>query len=419
VGAARDHIDALDRLPAYRIVASTRRHRTQYNTGARTSDRSIVTDRAAPQSADEAENRYLDLALACDQAIIVCASSRIALVNDAAVGLLGATQPGQLVGRELAEFLPVETNPGEPGNAALHRYAPVQLKRLDDTSLDVAIARMRCRFNGQDGVQIVVRDAERHRSLQRQVQFLTRHDTLTEMPNRTEFRDRLIGAMARARRNGRLVAVMLVNLDRFSAVNAKFGHDAGDQVLQAVALRLQNSIRKSDSAARVGGDEFALILEGLEQREQAAVVANRVLANLKAPLDIAGFTGEITASAGVAASPADANELDPLLRMTDIAMYAAKEAGRGTFRFYFPELEAMSQRDQLRRRQTAELMSKLTDREREVMDVLVEGNSNKAIAYLLGASPRTIENHRARVMAKMQADSLPDLVRMVLDLKRG
>jgi diguanylate cyclase (GGDEF)-like protein len=358
------------------------------------------------------------LALACDQPVIVCAGSKIALVNDAAIGLLGATKADPLVGRDLAEFVPLQPEAGDAGIGSTP-YVPARIKRLDDTSLDVAMTRMRCRFNGQDAVQILVRDPERQRSLERQVQFLARHDILTEKPNRTEIRDRLICEMARARRSARQVAVMFLNLDRFSAVNAKSGQEAGDQVLQAVAARLQNSIRKSDSAARVGGDEFALILEGLEEREQAAVVANRVLANLKAPLKIGGVIVEITASAGIASCPADADQLDPLLRMTDIAMYAAKEGGRATFRFYFPELEAMSHRDRLRRQQTAERMSTLTEREREVMDVLVEGNSNKAIAYLLGASPRTIENHRARVMAKMQADSLPDLVRMVLDLKRG
>jgi diguanylate cyclase (GGDEF)-like protein len=367
----------------------------------------------------DAEGRYRDLALACDQAVILSTDGTIAFVNEAAVGLFGAVQPAQLIDRALADFVVISAADAADDDAtAAARYVDAEIRRLDDATVAVSLAQMPCRFNGRAALQIVVRDLAGRRQLERQVQFLARHDVLTEIPNRTEFRDRLDGAIARARRNARQVAVMLLNLDGFKSVNTRFGPDAGDAVLQAVAVRLKEAIRKADSVARVAGDEFGLILEAIDQREQAAVVANRVLTRLKEPIDAAGHKVEITASAGVAAFPSDAEDLDSLLRMTDVAMYAAKDGGRGTFRFYFPELEAMSQRDASRREQTAVRMATLTDREREVMDVLVEGNSNKSIAYLLGASPRTIENHRARVMEKMQADSLPDLVRMVLELKQ-
>ena len=281
------------------------------------------------------------------------------------------------------------------------------------------MALIPCRYDGQASTQIIMRDISERRRLEGRLQFLVQHDILTELPNRAEFRDRLLGAIARARRAGCQVAVMLINLDHFKAINAKHGSETGDLVLREVAHRLKSSIRQADSVARVAGDEFGLILEAIDQREQAAVVANRVLANLKASFDAGGVQIEISGSAGIAAFPSDARDIDTLLRLSDVAMYAAKEGGRGTFRFYFPELEAMTRRDEARREQTAKRITKLTEREREVMDVLVEGNSNKAIAYLLGASPRTIENHRAKVMEKMQADSLPDLVRMVLDWKQG
>ena len=145
---------------------------------------------------------------------------------------------------------------------------------------------------------------------------------------------------------------MLINLDHFKAINARHGSETGDLVLREVANRLKSSIRQAiggpRSRRRVRPD-----LEAIDQREQAAVVANRVLANLKASFDAGGVQIEISGSAGIAAYPSDARDIDTLLRLSDVAMYAAKEGGRGTFRFYFPELEAMTRRDEVRREQTA------------------------------------------------------------------
>jgi diguanylate cyclase (GGDEF)-like protein len=358
--------------------------------------------------------------MACDQAIIVSVASTVEFANDAAVGLLGATQVAQVVGRPVADFFALPTNDEErrKGSGAAHS-SDIKVKRLDEAIVSVSMAQIPCRYDGQAALQILMRDIVERRKLEGQLQFLAQHDILTELPNRTEFRDRMVGAIARAQRNTRQVAVMLINLDHFKAVNAKHGAETGDLVLREVALRLKNCIRLADSVARLAGDEFGLILEAIDQREQTAVVANRVLANLKVPIDAGHVRIEISASAGVAAFPSDARDIDNLLRMADVAMYAAKDGGRGTFRYYFPELETITHRDDARRGQTAKRLASLTEREREVLELLVEGNSNKAIANLLGASPRTIENHRAKVMEKMEADSLPDLVRMVLDLNQG
>lgn len=367
----------------------------------------------------DAEARYRDLAMACDQPLAVVAESTVVVANDAAVGLLGATQPAQVLGRPAADFFVLPANLKERRAGGGHAdYSETKVKRLDGAAVAVSMALISCRYAGQAALQLLIRDIGERRKLEGRLQFLVQHDMLTELPNRTEFRDRMVGAIARAQRASRQVAVMLINLDGFKAVNGKHGTETGDMVLREVALRLKNCIRQADSVARLAGDEFGLILEAIDQREQTAVVANRVLASLKLPIEAGHVKVEISASAGIAAFPSDARDLDALLRMTDVAMYAAKEGGRGTFRFYFPEQETISRRDDARREQTSKRLDSLTEREREVLDVLIEGNSNKAIAYLLGASPRTIENHRAKVMEKMQADSLPDLVRMVLDLNQ-
>lgn len=366
---------------------------------------------SADALAQESDARYLDFVMACDQGALVCVGSMVIIANDTAVGLLGALSADEIIGRPIADFFAPPNDRRVGGELA---YMDVPALRRDGTTVQLKVAQLACRYRGDDAIQILLRSASQSRLLESRVQFLLQHDILTELPNRTGFRDHLVGAIARAQRNARRCAVMLFNVDHFSVINKQHGVEAGDIVLREVARRLKSSIRLADSAARIGSDGFGLILEALDQREQAAVVANRAIVALKAPIDIGSISIEVSCSAGVAGYPDDAPDIDSLLRMADVALLAAKDSGRGTFRFYFPEFEAMTHRDELRRSEIDKRIESLTAREREVMDVLMDGNSNKAIAYLLGASPRTIENHRAKVMAKLSAESLPDLVRMVM-----
>ncbi len=244
---------------------------------------------------------------------------------------------------------------------------------------------------------------------------LAQYDILTELPNRSQFHDRLIGAMARSARHNQVVGIMLLNVDSFKAVNFKHGYDNGDIVLKQVAARLKQCTRKSDTVARLGGDEFAVILEGLTGKEGAVVPAQRALEVLSQPMLIDGVEITITATIGIALYPQDVPDLDGLLRTADAAMCDAKDHERNNFRFYSPELDFRTQRDALRHAEIEQKLARLTPREREVLNILISGKANKMIAYLLGASTRTIENHRAHIMEKMQANSLAELVRMVLD----
>ena len=241
------------------------------------------------------------------------------------------------------------------------------------------------------------------------------YDALTELPNRGQFLDRLAGAVARATRNGQILGLMLLNIDSFKAVNFKHGHRCGDLVLKQVAERLKLCTRKSDTLARLGGDEFAVILEGLASKDVAPVPAQRAIEALSGPLAAGVDEIRITVTIGISVYPLDARDVDGLLRAADAAMCDAKDNQRHTYRLHSPELEVKTRRDELRRAEVRQKLARLTPREREVLDILVAGKANKMIAYLLGTSTRTIENHRASIMDKMQANSLPELVRMVLD----
>lgn len=263
-----------------------------------------------------------------------------------------------------------------------------------------------------------VKEQALRKRLESRLSYLAQYDVLTELPNRSQFRDHLDGALARATRNNQLLGLMFLGLDRFQKVNAMLGHGAGDFVLKQVAERLKQRVRKGDTVARLGGDEFSVILEGLAEKEAAAVAAQQQLESLACPIPLDGQEVRCTASIGITVFPVDGHNLDTLLRNADVAMYYAKERGRNNYQFYSPELDAHSRRDELRRAEIEQRLARLTRREREVLNLLIAGKATKMIAYLLGTSSRTIDIHRARVMDKMQADSLPELVRMVLDQRR-
>jgi len=267
--------------------------------------------------------------------------------------------------------------------------------------------------------QAPARAAGREASRQKQLEYWLGHfsqfDLLTDLPNRSQFIDRLEGAIARAVRLKALLGVMLLNLDHFKNVNSKYGLRFGDSVLKRMGERFRECTRTSDSIARLGGDEFSVILEALDSEDGATIAAQRMQAALAKPLEIEGREVTLTASAGVAFHPQHGATVDALLHHADVALSHAKEHGRGTCAFYTPELALVSRREEQRHRAALERLARLTRREREVLDILVAGNANKMIAYMLGTSTRTIENHRARIMDKMEARSLAELMRIVVD----
>lgn len=259
------------------------------------------------------------------------------------------------------------------------------------------------------------REGSRRKQLEYWLGHIAQFDLLTDLPNRSQFIDRLEGAIARAVRSKALLGVMLLNLDHFKSVNTTFGLRLGDAVLKHMGERFRQCTRTSDSIARLGGDEFSAILEGLESEDGATIAAERMRAALAKPLVIDDRELVVTATAGVAFYPQHGSTVDELLHHADLALSHAKERSRGRCALYSPELALVSRREEQRRSAALERLARLTRREREVLDILVAGNANKMIAYMLGTSTRTIENHRARIMDKMEARSLAELMRIVVD----
>ena len=191
------------------------------------------------------------------------------------------------------------------------------------------------------------RERERRHSVERnydqvRLNYLAQFDPLTGLANRSLLWDRLDHAIVRARREGGIVTLMFVDLDDFKAVNDQYGHGTGDALLKNVAERLEGTVRESDTVARLGGDEFTVVLEGQHRPEFAGTVAQNILEALAAPYRIGGREIFMTASIGIVVYPLDGDEVDDLVRDADIAMYAAKEAGRNNFQFFTPELRAQT-----------------------------------------------------------------------------
>jgi diguanylate cyclase (GGDEF)-like protein len=159
------------------------------------------------------------------------------------------------------------------------------------------------------------------------------HDSLTELPNRALLGDRLEHALAR-RRSDSLIALLFVDVDDFKLVNDAFGHGVGDTVLTAVARRLRGLIREGDTAARLSGDEFAILVEDLTSAEDADAAASRVVNAFRAPLDVGGQAIQLSVSVGVGLADASPHSAEELIRNADFAMYAAKQAGKGQHRTY-------------------------------------------------------------------------------------
>ena len=188
------------------------------------------------------------------------------------------------------------------------------------------------------GAVLVFRDVSTARAVSLQLSHRAAHDMLTDLPNRMLLNDRLSQAIASAQRQRHRLAVLFLDLDRFKQINDTLGHEIGDGLLQSVAKRLVESVRRSDTVSRQGGDEFVLLLSRVDEAEDAAASVQKVIKALAAPLDVDGHRLHVTASIGLSMYPDDGQDADTLIRNADVAMYRAKERGRNVYQFYTPDM---------------------------------------------------------------------------------
>lgn len=211
-------------------------------------------------------------------------------------------------------------------------------RRKDGSMFPAEVTINYFEYSGRSVSYSFFQDISERKRYEEEMEFQATHDALTGLANRTLLQDRLAQSLHYARRSGRLVAVLLLDVDRFKVINDSLGHQFGDQVLCAVALRLQQSVREADTVARLGGDEFVVLLAEVAAEEDIGMVATNLLNNLTLPYRIGEREITVTASTGISIYPKDSNEAATLIRDADLAMYRAKQDGGSNFCFYTSEM---------------------------------------------------------------------------------
>jgi diguanylate cyclase len=279
-------------------------------------------------------------------------SGTVLSCNPAAGQMLGRT-PADLIGLKLSDLMaPIPPIPDAPVSVefpiGLHETVA---RRIDGSPFSVEVTVSESRLKGAAQMIVFIRDITERKAAQDRMALLANYDSLTGLPNRVLFRDRLREGMKRALRNGHVLGLMFLDLDRFKVVNDSLGHEVGDRLLQHVSQTLSHCLRSVDSVARnlghetvtvsrLGGDEFTVIVEDIGGAADAALIARRILDALLEPFVTGGEEIVISSSIGISLYPHDDTDLDGLIRHTDMAMYRSKALGRNTYSFYNASMNA-------------------------------------------------------------------------------
>jgi diguanylate cyclase (GGDEF)-like protein/PAS domain S-box-containing protein len=265
-------------------------------------------------------------------------------VNDAACRIQGYTRD-EMIGMNNREYMDKKTAQKvykifntvlRTGKSTIISHWQIIRKDGSQRDVESSVSLMRDASGNPRGFRGVIRDITARKQAEEELQYRATHDLLTDLPNRLLFSDRLSLALAQAQRNHKKLAVMLLDLDYFKDVNDTMGHSAGDRLLRVVGNRLTELLRSGDTVARVGGDEFLLLLSEIGGIEDANTIAQKILEAFRRPFILDDHEIMITTSIGVAIFPDDGDNADILVKYADVAMYRAKDKGRDNFQRYTP-----------------------------------------------------------------------------------
>jgi diguanylate cyclase (GGDEF)-like protein/PAS domain S-box-containing protein len=264
---------------------------------------------------------------------------RLTSVNPAFVAMSGYSQAEALsVDRPYlmaADHIPLLTAALQAALGGTPQTLDTALLRKNSSHMDVSVVLIPNVANGEIiGVHGLVKDISAHKNHERQIHHMATHDALTGLPNRYFLEDRLHHAIEQARRGKGMVGVLFLDLNRFKVINDSLGHDKGDSLLGVVAERLQAAVREADTVARIGGDEFVVVLENIQDPGHVRNVATHIIESIAKPVHVAGHRLSVTTSIGISFYPGGGDDAATLLKHADLAMYEAKAARHGVYREY-------------------------------------------------------------------------------------
>ncbi|MDX5593990.1 EAL domain-containing protein [Pseudovibrio sp. SPO723] len=276
------------------------------------------------------------------EGLVISKNGRIIECNKAFQELIGRPED-ELISKPILNFVaPDHIKITERALKNTHQapYQTMIISKLEER-IPVEIRARPLELNGIVFRLSAIRDIRQQKKAEAEILHLAQHDILTGLPNRTLFRERFQTAVENHGAKKGLVAIMMIDLDRFKEINDLYGHPTGDKFIQTVSKRLNACIGHADTCARLGGDEFAIIQVNLKTKAEVGLLANRILEMLSKPVSVTeDITIRTSASIGIALSPDNGLDPDMLLANADIALYKAKEEGRNTFRFFESEMES-------------------------------------------------------------------------------
>lgn len=309
---------------------------------------SVILRKRAEMALRRSENQLRAIIDAEPECVkIIKADGTLVQMNPAGLAIIEASRPEQVLGKQMFGLLMPEYH--EPfrafvenvlrGNKGIMEFEITGFKGTHRW-LESHAVPMPGEEGGPPLMLSITRDITERKQIERRLRQLAHFDSLTDLPNRVQFIERLEEAMAEADRNERLVGVAFLDLDRFKYINDSLGHEKGDNLLREVAMRLSEAVRRGDTVARLSGDEFALVLADMGHVDDAIHVAQKILGVFHQPFRVAGHDLFVTASMGITLYPFDDRGAHELLRNADVAMYRAKESGKNNFQFYVAEMTA-------------------------------------------------------------------------------